>query len=96
MDEIDAFELVTDDYYDVQQCIVDNSANAHIWPVLSDFVPGTMRKFPINPTTGVLTIGSSGQHTDSIGDIKVSWLDLNGITYKKILKDALYFPYITS
>ena len=45
-----------------------------------------------NPTTSVLTIGGSNQYPDSLGDIQVSSLDLTGITYKNILKNALYFP----
>ena len=44
-DEIDVFESATEYDSDAQQCIIGNSTNAHIWSVLLDFVPGTMRKF---------------------------------------------------
>lgn len=29
---------------DAIQCMLDNSANTHIWSILADFVPGTWRR----------------------------------------------------
>lgn len=77
---------------DAIQCILDNSANAHIWAILVDFMPGTLRRFLPKPEAGVLTIGDSNQFSHSIGDIQVSWLDSVDTTVQYILKDELYFP----
>ena len=83
--------LTTYDSDDIQ-CILDNSENAHIWAILADFIPGTLRRFLPNPETGVLTIGGSNQFLHSIGDIKVSWLNSLVTAVQYILKDAIYFP----
>ena len=70
----------------------DNSANAHIWSILADVVPGSLRNFLPSAECGVLTIGDSNQFPHSIGDIMISWLESMGATSTYILKNTLYFP----
>jgi len=91
-DDIRDYDSVATYDSDAIQCILDNSANAHIWAILADFVAGTLRRFRPSAECGVLTIGGSNQFPHSIGDIKVYWLDSVGATVNYILKDALYFP----
>ena len=42
---------------DYGSSILDNSANAYVWSIKEDFVPGTLEKLEISDTTGVATIG---------------------------------------
>ena len=60
--------------FDSDSCssIVDNSANAHIWSIKKDFVPGTLKKFKISDSTGVVTIGGLDSNPHSIGDARTS------------------------
>ena len=60
------------------QCILNDSENAHIWSILPNFIPGTLRQFLPNPETDELTIGGLNQFPHSIGNIKVSWLNSVG------------------
>ena len=92
IDNIMDYESITDYDYNPKQCIVDNSADAHIWSILADFIPGTLKIFNPGPTTGVLTIGGSNQYPYSRGNIKVSCFDSNGTLVEYILKGALCFP----
>ena len=86
------YDSITDSDSYSKQYIVENSANAHIWSILDDFIPGTLKIFKLGFTTGVLTIGGSNQYPHSIDNINVSWFDSNGTLVKYILKGAIYFP----
>ena len=85
-------ESITNYDYNPKQCTVENSADAHIWSILADFIRDTLKILNPGPTTGVLTIGGSNQYPHYKGNIKVSWFDSNGTLVKYILKGALYFP----
>ena len=91
-DDVKDYDSVTSYNSDAIQCILNNSANAHIWAILADFVPSTLKRFLPNPEAGVLTIGGANQFPYLIGDIKVSWIDSTSTLVHYILKDALYFP----
>ena len=88
-DDIKDYDSITSYDSDTIQCILDNSANAHILSILADFVPGTLRHFLPSAECRVLTIGGSNQFPHSIGDIMVSWLDSMGATATYILKNTL-------
>ena len=63
---------------DSRSSIVDNSANAHVWFIQKDFVPGTLKKLKRSDSTGVATIGWVDLSPHSVGDIKTSWYDNEG------------------
>ena len=44
-DDIKDYDSITSYDSDAIQCVLYNSANAHIWSILADFVPGTLRRF---------------------------------------------------
>ena len=63
---------------DSRSSIVDDSANAHVWSIKKDFVPGTLKKLKISDSTGVATIGGVDLSPHSIGDVSPSWYDDDG------------------
>ena len=52
-DNVKDFDSVTTYDFDVIQYILDNSTNRHIWAILVDFVPDTLKHFLPNPGSGV-------------------------------------------
>lgn len=90
--DVNDYDSVTINDSDVIQCILDNFTNAHIWVILADFVPGTLKRFLSNPEADVLTTGGANQFTHSIGDIKVSWINSTDTVLHYILQDTVYFP----
>ena len=77
---------------DSQSCVCDNSANTHIWNNLQDFIPSSLVELTASASSSVVTIGGSNFHPTSIGNIKITWNDDNGIPYHTVLKNVLYFP----
>ena len=77
---------------DSQSCICDNSANTHIWNCVKDFIPAILVQLSASAASSVVTIGGSDFHPTSIGDLKLTWTDDDGVPYTTILKDVLYFP----
>ena len=75
---------------DSTTCILDNSANTHIWNRRQDFVPGSLKK--LNDGPGVATVGSSTSSPRSIGDVSDSWIDNSGLRHQHILTNVLFFP----
>ena len=68
--------------------IVDNSANAHIVNDKSLFVSDIK---PMDPSTGVATIGGKDHRPEGIGTIRLSWRDDEGKSYTYHLKNTLFF-----
>ena len=77
---------------DSQSCVCDNSANTHIWNNLKDFIPSSLVQLTASTSSSVVTIGGSNFHPTSIGNIKITWNDDNGVPYQTVLKNVLYFP----
>ena len=68
-------------------CIVDNSANIHIWNNREDFT--TFRSLS---SFKVATIGGANHHCSAIGNRSLKWTDVNNQLHNYIIKDVLYFP----
>ena len=74
---------------DATTVVTDNSTNIHVKSVKKDF--DFLR--PIKATDhGVITIGSSKDHPEGIGNVTISITDDNGLKHKVVMKDTLYFP----
>ena len=71
-------------------CVLDNSANSHIWNKQSDFVPGSIRA--LNEMSSVATIGGNNFYPTGIGDLYVKIEDDENKISAIILKNVLYFP----
>jgi len=91
-DDMDSLENSTSFNSDSQSCICDNSANTHIWNCVKDFIPASLVQLSASAASSVVTIGGSDFHPTSIGDLKLTWTDDDGVPYTTILKDVLYFP----
>ena len=66
-------------------CIVDISANAHIWTIQSDFVPDSLVRLGKSDDTGVATIGGVELSPHSISDVQTDWKDNTGKSHTNIL-----------
>jgi len=71
-------------------CVLDNSANSHIWNKQSDFVPGSIRA--LNEMSSVATIGGNNFYPTGIGELNIKIKDDENKISAIILKDVLYFP----
>ena len=71
-------------------CVLDNSANSHIWNKESDFVPGSIRA--LNEMSSVATIGGNNFYPTGIGDLNVKIKDDENKISAITLKNVLYFP----
>lgn len=71
-------------------CVLDNSANSHIWNKKLDFVPGSIRA--LNHFSSVATIGGSNFYPTGIGNVRVRIKDDSNKISEIILKDVLFFP----
>jgi len=76
--------------YGATSCVLDNSANSHIWNKKEDFVRGTLH--PLKELASVATIGGSNFYPKGIGDLNVKIRDDNNMTSELVLKNVLYFP----
>ena len=57
-DDIKDYDSITSYDSDAIQCVLDNSANAHIWSIVADFVPGTLRRFLHSTDVEFLQLGA--------------------------------------
>ena len=60
-------------YTDLNTCIVDNLANAHIWYIKRDFIPETLVPVQKSDSSGVVTIRWVELNPYLMGDVKTSW-----------------------
>lgn len=89
-DQLDSLRPKLDFSSSAVNVIVDNAANIHIWNNQSDFLEGTLK--PYENKNQVMTVGSDALLPSGIGDVKVTWMDDEGIPYEIILRKVLYFP----
>ena len=71
-------------------CVLDNSANSHIWNKEADFVPGSIKK--LGELSSVATIGGTNFYPAGIGDLNIRIRDDENKTSTLVLKNVLYFP----
>ena len=71
-------------------CVMDNSANRHIWKNKADFIDSSFRK--VDSSIGVATIGGTDHKPTGMGDVQIFITDEKLNDVKIILKNALYFP----
>ena len=86
-DELKQYQSHTSYDTDGIACILDNSANAHIWSIRSSFVT-----FQPIDSCKVATIGGTDHRATGIGTVKASWQDDNGKSHTYELQNVLYFP----
>ena len=91
-DDMDSLENIKSFDSDSQTCVCDNSANTHIWNNIKNFIPASLVKLSASASSSVVTIGGSDFYPTSIGDVKLTWTDDEGIPYRTVLKDIVYFP----
>ena len=91
-DDMDSLENIKSFDSDSQTCVCDNSANTHIWNNIKNFIPASLVKLSASASSSVVTICGSNVYPTSIGDVKIAWADDEGIPYRIVLKDVLYFP----
>jgi len=72
--------------------VLDNSATAHIWSRLEDFVPGSLHYFDDSDNIGVMTIGDVESRPVGIGLVPISIKDQDGNIRSIELVETLYFP----
>ena len=77
---------------DTEQCVVDNSANVHIWNDFSAFIPESYIKFNQAASTAVSAVNGESNVPAGCGDVPVQWTDDDDKIYEIALKNVLHFP----
>ena len=86
--ETDSFDGDSTDFdVGATWCVLDNSANSHIWNKESDFVPGTIRA--LSKLSSVATIYGTYFYPAGIGDLKVRIRDDTNKISDMIFKNVL-------
>ena len=68
-------------------CVVDNSANTHIWNDIRH-----MTNYKSIGNYNVATIGGENHVANGIGDVTLSWTDDGGKIHHNLLQNVLHFP----